>query len=748
MNLVVVESPAKAKTIEKYLGKDFKVLASFGHVRDLPTGDLGVDIEADFEPKYVIPTKAKKVISDLRAAESKAKILYLATDLDREGEAISWHILKALKIKEDDTKVKRIVFNEITKTALEKAVKNPRGLDMNLVDAQQARRVLDRLVGYKLSPFLWKKVKSGLSAGRVQSVAVRLIVEKEKEISAFKSEEYWLLGVNLSKQEEKNPFAAFLVEIDGKNIGKLDIKTKKQADEIEKNLDSAKYKVLDIEKKESLRTPSAPFTTSTLQMEASRKLGYSAKQTMMLAQKLYEAGHITYMRTDSVNISEEALKAIRNTIVKEYGEKYLPESAKKYKTKTKRAQEAHEAIRPSHFTEKQVSSDSREQSLFDLIWKRTIASQMKEAVMEVSTVKIEAKTKQTYIFVVKGEVIKFDGFIKVYTEGKDDEIEEDINLLPALTKGEELDFISLIKNQKFTEPPTRYSEATLVKKMESLGIGRPSTYAPTLTTIQDRGYVLLENRRFIPNEIGTIVSDLLVEHFPKVVDYQFTAKMEDEFDEIAEGTIKWQPMIKEFYEPFLKNLTEKTKEVVKDDIMKPEETDEKCPECGKPIVIRIGRFGKFMACTGFPECKFSKPVEEKDAPPAEIVNEKGKIEEVTEKEKCEKCGGKMIMKEGRFGKFLACENYPKCKNTKTIIQSSGMKCPDCKEGDVIQKRTKKGRMFWGCSRYPKCEYASWTDPTKPEKKEEGLVEKEEESGPETDHEQNEPQSEKEVTGTE
>ncbi|MFA4996204.1 MAG: type I DNA topoisomerase [Patescibacteria group bacterium] len=711
MNLVIVESPAKAKTIEKYLGKDFKVLASFGHVRDLPQKKLGVDVKKDFLPEYEIPAKAKKIISEIKKAEKGAKILYLATDLDREGEAISWHILKALNIKENDQNVKRIVFNEITKSALENAVKNPRGLDMNLVDAQQARRVLDRLVGYKLSPLLWRKVKSGLSAGRVQSVAVRLVVEREREIEAFKPEEFWLLGANLSKLQDDKLFKSFLTEIDGKPVKKFDINSKELADQVEKGLTGADYKVLNISKKESTRKPSAPFTTSTLQMEASRKLGYSAKQTMMLAQKLYEAGRITYMRTDSTNLSEEAVGAIRKTIKNEFGDKYLPEGAQKYQTKTKRAQEAHEAIRPSHIDRKDASEDAREQKLYEMIWKRTVASQMKEAIFDITTVSIEANAKQKFLFVAKGEGLRFDGFIRAYVESQDEETDEIENNIPALKVGEVLQFHNLIKEQKFTEPPKRYSEAMLVKKLESLGIGRPSTYAPTLATIQDRGYVELTDKRFFPTDIAKIVNDLLVKHFSNIVDYEFTAKMEDQFDDIAAGEKKWVPVIEEFYTPFAKNLSEKSKEIEKDDIIKPEMTDEKCPECGKPLLIRLGRYGKFMACSGYPECKFSKPLEEKGES-GEVANKKGEMESIAEAtaEKCEKCGGKMVLKEGRFGKFLACENYPKCKNTKTVVQSSGIKCPECGEGELVQKRTKKGRMFWGCSRYPGCKYASWNDP--------------------------------------
>lgn len=710
MNLVIVESPAKAKTIEKYLGRDHKVVASYGHVRDLPPKELGIDIDKDFKPDYVVPVNSKKTIALIKKELKTAKKLYLATDLDREGEAISWHILEALKIKGDDTRVERITFHEITKSAIERAIKNPRGINIHLVDAQQARRVLDRLVGYKLSPLLWRKVKSGLSAGRVQSVAVRLIVEREEEIKKFKPEEFWVIGVNLSKIKDDKIFSAFLAEIDGKEIKKLDIKTKKEADAIEKDLENSSYKVLSVDESISTRHPSAPFTTSTMQMEASRKLGFSAKQTMRLAQDLYEDGHITYMRTDSISLSKEAVKAARDVIKSEFGEKYLPDGEQKYVTKTKRAQEAHEAIRPTDFKEKEVSGDARGQRLYDLIWKRTVASQVKDAEIKIIEAKIEADGKKKYIFTSRGENIKFDGFIRVYTEGKDDETEELNNPVPPLEKNEKLDYHDFIKNQKFTEPPKRYSEATLVKKLESLGIGRPSTYAPTISTIQDRGYVELENRFFTPTEIGTIVSDLLVANFNDVVDYQFTAKMEDEFDDIATGDREWVPVIREFYEPFAKNLTAKNKELEKKDFIKPKILTEKCPECGKKLMERLGRFGKFIACSGYPECKYSRPLSEVGG---KVINEDGKEESVkkAESEKCEKCGGEMVMKEGRFGKFLACSNYPKCKNTKTVIQSTGMKCPDCGDGQVVEKRTKKGRKFWGCSKYPGCKYASWEDPT-------------------------------------
>ncbi|MEI7792075.1 MAG: type I DNA topoisomerase [Candidatus Berkelbacteria bacterium] len=714
MNLVIVESPAKAKTIEKYLGKDFKVLASFGHVRDLPEKNIGIDIENNYEPKYEVLAKAKKTLAALKDALKKSDMVYLATDLDREGEAISWHLTHALGLKLSSDKVKRIVFHEITKSALENAVANPRGLDLNLVDAQQGRRVLDRLVGYKLSPLLWKKVKKGLSAGRVQSVAVRLVVEREREIKNFVPVEYWFLGVSLADQKKKDVFTASLVQVDGKPVGKMTIKTKDEADKIEKDLEGASYKVIQVKHDDSIRKPSGPFTTSTLQMESSRKLGYSPKQTMMIAQHLYEAGHITYMRTDSTNISADAVAAINTTITSQFGEKYLNKGNRSFATNTKHAQEAHEAIRPTHFDKMEVSNDRQEQKLYELIWRRTVATQMGDAIFDIITVKIEAKATKDFIFDAKGEVIKFDGFMKLYLEGKDEESEDNISKIPNLAEGELLDFIKMLKNQKFTEGPKRYSEAMLVKKLESLGIGRPSTYAPTLETIQNRGYTELIDKKFQPTEIGTIVNDLLVANFPIVVDYKFTANMEDEFDEVAEGKLDWHKVIDEFYVPFAKTLKEKDKELNKSDIMPLEELEEECPNCGKKLVVRFGRFGKFIACPGYPECKYSRPLETKaEEKSSEVSDGEGGMESLVdaEKEKCEKCGGKMMLKEGRFGKFLACENYPTCKNTKAIVGKTGIKCPKCEKGEIIEKKTKRRRSFWGCSRYPDCDYATWDNPT-------------------------------------
>ena len=694
-NLVIVESPAKGKTIEKYLGSDYRVLASYGHVRDLPKSKLGVEVDKNFKPDYVIPSKAKKVISQLKEESAKAQTLYLATDYDREGEAIGWHLIHALGLKDNDTRIKRITFHEITKPAIQEAIKNPRKIDMNLVDAQQARRVLDRLVGYKLSPFLWKKVVRGLSAGRVQSVTLRLIVEREREIKSFNTEEYWSIEAILTP-DKKSEFKAILVSKDGKKIDKMAIKNEKEAQEFLDGLNNAKYLIKEINVEEKKRFPNPPFTTSTLQQDAARRLGYSAKQTMTLAQKLYESGLITYMRTDSVQVSKIALEAAPEVITKEFGKDYALSLPRVYKTKSKGAQEAHEAIRPTDLAllPKNANLESGQARLYDLIWRRMIASQMSEAVIEETKLLIEA---EEFGFSASGIKLKFDGFLKIYGD-----IEKE-NLLPSMVIGQELSLVKLDKNQHFTEPPARYSEGTLVKELEKRGIGRPSTYAPTISTIQDRGYVEKVEGRFQPKEIGIAVNDLLVEHFPKIVDYNFTAKMEEDLDEVAEGSLKWQPVIKNFYEPFIKELNEKMETVSKSDLS--EETNEKCPECGKKLMIKIGRFGKFMACSGFPECKFTKPILDQ-----QTTKNIEKIEKETG-EKCPKCGKDLVIKEAKFGPFLACTGYPECKYTKTISTKAEASCPNC-GGDLVKKGTRKGKMFWGCANYPKCKTAYWDEPTK------------------------------------
>lgn len=700
--LVIVESPTKAKTISRFLGKDYDVQASFGHVRDLPKSKMGIDTKGDFEPTYTIPVKAKQVIADLKAKSDKASSVILATDEDREGEAIAWHLISALKLKGE---AKRIVFHEITKTAIDEALQHPRGLDLNLVDAQQARRVLDRLVGYELSPFIWKKVRYGLSAGRVQSVAMRLIVEREREIEKFIQEEYWSIDASFSK--DKIEFGAKLNKIDNNSVGKFDINSDKSASEVVADLKDTKYTVEEVTKKEVNRNPAAPFITSTLQQEAARKFGMSAKQTMVIAQQLYEGikigeeGHtglITYMRTDSVNLSELALNQASEVIQSRFGKEFYPGSPRKFNSKSKNAQEAHEAIRPTdllrHPDDLKPYLDRGQQKIYDIIWKRTVASQMSEAIFDSTAVDIAAKgsSKKTYNFRANGQVVKFEGFLKAYSEGLDEEESEIEGQLPDLEKGEDLKLASLTPNQHFTEPPARYSDATLIKALESHGIGRPSTYAPTLSTIQDRGYVEKTDKKYFPTEVGILVNDLLVEHFPQIVDINFTAKMEDDLDEVAEGHIKWQPIIKEFYIPFKKQIDEKTEEVEKQ--IQVSETP--CPHCGKPMIIKFGRFGKFLAC---PEGeKITKPMPEEEA-------QIKALEEKTQGELCPLCSGPMKIHKGRFGFFLGCARYPECKGIKKILTKIGYKCPNCGVGDVVEKKARgRGQPFYSCSRYPDCEF--------------------------------------------
>ena len=600
MNLIIVESPTKARTISKFLGKDYQVESSFGHIRDLPLHSLGINVEKGFEPKYLILPKAKKNISHLKEVAEKSEKIILATDEDREGEAISWHLAEALKLKNP----KRIVFHEITKRAIEEALKNPRVIDMKLVDAQQARRVLDRIVGYKLSPFLWKKVARGLSAGRVQSVAVRLIMERENEIRNFKPEEYWTIAAELLKlkveSEKLKVIEAYLI--------KTEIKNKEAADKIVADLKKAKFIVEKVEQKELRRNPPPPFTTSTLQQEAARRLGYPAKKTMFLAQQLYEQGLITYMRTDSLNLSQDSLAAARDWLNKELGEKYS--QLRQFKTKSKLAQEAHEAIRP---TDPNLRMDPNDPNgkLYDLIWRRFIASQMPQAIFDSTTIDIKALLKaKSYQLKATGSIMKFDGFLKIWPM----KLEE--KELPEVKEGEELGLKKVTPAQHFTQPPARYSEASLVKTLEKYGIGRPSTYAPIISVIQDRDYVRKQRGYFHPTPVGETVNKVLTEHFPEAVDVGFTANMENSLDAVAEGKEKWQDLVGAFWTPFMKNLETKYTEVGYQKINRPppEKTDEVCEKCGQPMVIREGRYGKFMACSGFPKCKNTKNINKKIQP--------------------------------------------------------------------------------------------------------------------------------------
>ncbi len=702
MKLIVVESPTKAKTISRFLGGDFVVKSSFGHIRDLPKKGIGIDIAHNFKPEYIIPTKAKKIVSELKKDAEKADMVILATDPDREGEAIAWHLAHALGLdkKSSEKKTERVVFHEITKPAIEKAIANPRELDQNLVDAQQARRIIDRLVGYKLSPFLWKKIRAGLSAGRVQSVAVRLIVEREREIQKFTPQEYWSVEADLSKKDEEKTFKAHLVKIGEESIDRLGIKNSADAQKITDELTGAEYKVIEVVKKEVRRTPPAPFTTSTLQQEAAKKLGFSAKQTMTLAQRLYETGMITYMRTDSLHISEIALAQAQEIIKKEFGAKYCLDAPRSFLNKSKGAQEAHEAVRPTDLSrlpdQLDKNLDSGQLRLYDLIWKRTIACQMQVAILDQTAADISAGSK--YTFRANGQAIKFDGFIRAYTETKeeDEKSEEDSyeeGQLPELSEKELLNLINLAKDQHFTEPPPRYTDASLIKTLESAGVGRPSTYAPTLTTIQDRGYVEKEDKKYKPTEIGFSVNDMLVENFPEVIDINFTSHIEEEFDDIAEGKIKWIPVVEEFYAPFSKNLKEKTESVEKLIV----ESTTPCPHCGKMMLVKFGRMGKFLACPE-PGSKVSLPLPEEAAKIKEL-------QEKTQGELCPICSKPMEVKRGRFGYFLGCVDYPTCKGISKIFTKTGFKCPNCITGEVVEKKSRgRGKLFYACSRWPDCTF--------------------------------------------
>ncbi|MFA6394171.1 MAG: type I DNA topoisomerase [Patescibacteria group bacterium] len=714
MKLIIVESPTKAKTISKFISKDYKVESSFGHIRDLPKSEMGIDIENDFTPEYVIPLKSRKTVANLKALAKKAEKIILASDEDREGEAIAWHLAEALKLNKSQTQ--RIVFHEITKPAILKAIENPREINSHLVDAQQARRVLDRLVGYELSPFLWKKVARGLSAGRVQSVAVRLIVEREREIKAFKAEEYWSVSALLARTKEKDSqFETRLHKINGKTVEKLQIKNEVEADKILSDLKGAEYKVAEVVKKEGTKNPPRPFTTSTLQQTANRWLGFSAKQTMTLAQRLYETGLITYMRTDSVNLSEKFLADAGVYLNNALGGEYALKTPNRYKTKSKGAQEAHEAIRPTEAADDPESVKDKLESgqyrLYKLIWQRSIASQMPPAKVDATTIDVDAEKdgRADYQFRATGQVIKFDGYLKIYPE-KSAEIE-----LPEVEVEEALDLIKLSGEEHFTKPPARYSDAGLVKVLEKYGIGRPSTYAPTIATIETRNYMERdENKKLKPTDIAFVVNDLLVAHFPNIVDFQFTAGMENNLDEIAEGRQKWQPVIGEFYVPFHDNLIKKQDELKKSDIIPEEKSEEVCEKCGSAMIIKTGRWGKYLACSNFPECKNIKSL-----PKAGVTADpetEAKLKALQEKYKdevCEKCGSAMVIKNGRFGPFLACSGYPKCKNIKSITENSGstgIKCPVCGEGEIVMKRSRRG-PFYACNRYPDCKTSFSSKPT-------------------------------------
>ena len=705
-NLVVVESAAKAKTIEKFLGRDFTVRACLGHVRDLPLSRLGVDIDNQFRPQYVVPKDRKDVVKRLKdEARGKSSVL-LATDPDREGEAIAWHLVSALGL-DGDQQVSRIEFHEVTRGAVLDALKNPRAIDMHRVDAQQARRVVDRLIGYPVSTFLGRKIRRGLSAGRVQSVAVRMVVDREREIQAFVPVEYWTVQAELSRHQAKASFVANLVEREGE---KVDLKTGVEAHAVQSDLDGAAWSVAGVREREQQRHPDAPFTTSTLQQEASRKLGYTARRTMVIAQQLYEGmdigdgdavGLITYMRTDSVNVAQTAQQEAREYISTRREKGMLPAETWVYKTRSKLAQEAHEAIRPtSVFREPDAMRahlTPEQYRLYDLVWKRFLASQMASAVFDVTTVDVDAQARQKpkYRFRASGSRLKFAGFLSLYRAGQDEDQEktedEDRQPLPELTAGDLLDLVRLIPEQHFTQPPPRYTEATLVKALEERGIGRPSTYAPILGTIQDRGYVERDGRRLKPTELGTLVNDVLVQQFGDIVDLDFTALLEDKLDEVAQGERQWVPVVQEFYEPLNRDLERANTEVER---IKPAEvpTDEVCSQ-GHPMVIKEGRFGRFLACSQYPEHKETKPL------PEELPS--GAPEEF--------CSHNVVMqlRTGRFGPFYTSTH--ECGETRPFARRVGVQCPiDGRE--ILEKRSKKGRTFFGCANWPNCDWVSFNRP--------------------------------------
>ena len=775
-SLVIVESPAKAKTIQKYLGKGFTVEASLGHVKDLPKSTLGVDTNNHFETDYVVIPGKEKVLARLKKLAGPMDAIYLAPDPDREGEAIAAHLAgelarngaasKKKKKKKEDAdvppRIQRVTFNEITKRAVQAAFEHPRAIDQNLVDAQQARRVLDRLVGYQVSPLLWDKVRRGLSAGRVQTVALRLIVEREREIKAFEKKEYWTIDAHLAASKPPAFDARFL----GKGEEKIEVTNGEDAEKIRAALEQADWIVRSVDKKERRRNAAPPFTTSKLQQDSSRKLRFSVKRTMMIAQRLYEGvelgeeglvGLITYMRTDSTRVAPEAIQEVREYVGKEYGAAYLPETPNTYKEK-KEAQAAHEAIRPTSAMRhpdlvKQYLKED-EFKVYKLIWQRFVASQIMPAVFDQTTVDIDAKSKsETFWFRVTGSVLKFDGFLRVYEEskeGKDEEDEELKHKLPALEAGQKLTLKELKPEQHFTEPPPRYNEASLVKELEERGIGRPSTYSAILSTIQERQYVQKLGGKFTPTEIGLVVTDLLVENFRDIFDVAYTAGLEEKLDEIEEGKEKWTDTLAEFYKKFTKDLkyAEKHMENIKR-MEKP--TDEKCERCGAPLVIKWGRHGSFYACSTYDKedpntCTFTKenPINLPDLDSADV-------QETTQEEYCENCGRVMVLKRGRFGQFMACTGYPDCKTTRRLDQGKkvpdipldepcpkcgrnmmirhgrygeftacsgypeckyvkqnyiGVKCPECKEGDLVEKRARKGNTFYGCGNYPKCKFTS------------------------------------------
>lgn len=722
-SLVIVESPAKAKTISKFLGKDYTVLACKGHIRALPSKPGSVEIGDDVIPKYQILPGSSKYLKDIKKAAKGVETLYLATDLDREGEAIAWHLLEALNLQPDakPTKrkipeVKRITFHEITKEAILEALATPSELSINLVDAQQARVVLDYLVGFNLSPFLWKKIRYGLSAGRVQSVALRLICEREKDINAFDQKEYWSIVAQLTPKEKQSPFKAQLIEAGGEKLEKLTITSEEQARDVLKSLENADYVVRDVKKRQIKRTPPAPFITSTLQQEASRKLGFSTKRTMSVAQKLYEGidvgsgttGLITYMRTDSTELAESALKDIHSVIVRQYGKEFALDKPRTFRKKSKNAQEAHEAVRPTDAG--QLPDDIKhalspdEYKLYGLIWRRAVASQMAQAIIDSVSADISAGAG--YTFRATGSTLRFPGFMQLYIEGQDnkeDDEKENESMLPVLEPAQKLDLLEIEPNQHFTQPPPRFTEASLVKMLEEYGIGRPSTYASIISVLQNREYVRLDKKRFIPADVGMVVSDLLVTHFSQYVDYGFTSRLEDQLDAISRGEAEWKPAVLQWWKPFIDLINTKDKEVKKSDVTT-EKTEEICPDCGKELVIKLGKYGRFFACSGFPECRYVRPLTNENG-------EEGAAAQTTD-EKCDTCGAPLLLRQGKYGPFYGCTKYPDCKFIRPLVKpvEIGVKCPECSAGDVVEKKSRRGKIFYSCTMYPKCSFASWDKP--------------------------------------
>ncbi len=715
-NLVIVESPAKAKTIKKYLGKDFEVMASYGHVRDLVPKGGAVDPDHDFAMKYELIDKNAKHVDSIVKAMKKSDALYLATDPDREGEAISWHLFEILHDRKllKDKAVHRVVFHEITKRAVNDAVEHPRELSMDLVNAQQARRALDYLVGFNLSPLLWKKIRRGLSAGRVQSPALRMIVEREDEIEAFKPREYWTIEADLEK--DKQGFVAKLNEFHGKKLTQFAIGRGDKAKSVTQELTDAaqgQLVVAAVEKKQRKRNPSAPFTTSTLQQEASRKLGFSASRTMRVAQQLYEGidigsgavGLITYMRTDSVNLANEAIDEIRALIETRYGKDNLPAAPRTYKTKAKNAQEAHEAVRPTlaeqapDTIKDYLTADQFK--LYDLIWKRTIACQMIHATID--TVGVDFGCGDGNSLRATGSTIANPGFMAVYQESLDDSKGDgDDKLLPPMKKGDIVKLLAIRPEQHFTEPPPRYTEASLVKTLEEHGIGRPSTYASIISTLLAREYVTLDKRRFQPTDVGRVVSKFLTQHFTQYVDYTFTASLEDDLDEISRGEREWIPLMKSFWKPFQKLVKDKEESVSRKDVTT-EALDEDCPKCGKPLNIRLGRRGRFVGCSGYPDCDYTRNIDD-DQASAEPEKVEGR--------QCPACGSDLIIRHGRYGKFIGCSNYPDCRHIEPLEQptDTGVTCPECKKGTMLKRKSRNGKIFFSCSSYPDCKYAVWNEP--------------------------------------